>query len=183
MVLRRVSKCLLGAKHSIQWFSHGSFVLRPHFLRYLAVYLLHVPRNGQIGLTRPRHTSSGPLFCLQTSVLSTNKGVSSVALLSWQAAIHSASSERSFVLCVTACNVEWQLSDYAFNAFDVNSGLDKCRGFFSNARVTFYASRNRSGSLAILAAIRAAPKLPCDRKATLLEYFISIEIESFAATK
>ena len=29
----------------------------------------------------------------------------------------------------------------------------------------------------------AAPKLPCDRKATLLEYFISIKIESFAATK
>ena len=34
---RRVSKCLLRAKHSIQWFSHGSFVLRPHFLRHWAV--------------------------------------------------------------------------------------------------------------------------------------------------
>jgi hypothetical protein len=29
-----------------------------------------------------------------------------LALLSWQAAIYSASSERSFVLCVTACDVE-----------------------------------------------------------------------------
>ena len=177
MVLRRVSKCLRGAKHSIQWFSHGSFVLRPHFLRYLAVYFAARPPKW------PNWVNSAPAHFVGASVLSTNKGVSSVALLSWQAAIHSASSERSFVLCVTACNVEWQLSDYAFNAFDVNSGLDKCRGFFSNARVTFYASRNRSGSLAILAAIRAAPKLPCDRKATLLEYFISIEIESFAATK
>jgi hypothetical protein len=35
--------------------------------------------------------------------LSTNKGVSGIALLS---AIYSANSERSFVLCVTACDVE-----------------------------------------------------------------------------
>jgi len=34
---RRVSKCLLRAKNSIQWFSHGIFVLRPHFLRHWAV--------------------------------------------------------------------------------------------------------------------------------------------------
>jgi hypothetical protein len=79
-------------KHSIRWFSHGIFVLRPHLLRHWAVQLLHVPRNGQIGLTRPRHASSGPLF-LCTNALA--------ALLQWQAAIYSASSERSFVLCVT----------------------------------------------------------------------------------
>jgi hypothetical protein len=49
---------------TIQWFSHGIFVLRPHFLRHRAVWLLHVPRMGsQLGETRPRHTlSSGPLF-------------------------------------------------------------------------------------------------------------------------
>ena len=49
---------------TIQWFSHGIFVLRPHFLRHQAVWLLHVPRMGsQLGETRPRHTlSSGPLF-------------------------------------------------------------------------------------------------------------------------
>ena len=34
---------------AIQWFSHGIFVLRPHFLRHWAAQLLHVPRNGQIG--------------------------------------------------------------------------------------------------------------------------------------
>jgi hypothetical protein len=49
---------------TIQWFSHGIFVLRPHFLRHRAVWLLHVPRMGsQLGETRPRHTlSSGPLL-------------------------------------------------------------------------------------------------------------------------
>jgi hypothetical protein len=49
---------------TIQWFSHGIFVLRPHFLRHQVVWLLHVPRMGsQLGETRPRHTlSSGPLF-------------------------------------------------------------------------------------------------------------------------
>ena len=122
---RRVSKCLLRTKHSIQWFSHGSFVLRPHFLRHWAVQVLHVPRNGQIGLTRPRPTSSGALF------LSTNKGVSfSMALLSWQAAIYSASSERSFVLCVTACDVERYLSDYAFDALDVDSASTNVGAYF-----------------------------------------------------
>jgi hypothetical protein len=36
-------------QHDIQWFSHGIFVLRPHFLRHRAAYLLHVPPNGQLG--------------------------------------------------------------------------------------------------------------------------------------
>jgi hypothetical protein len=45
----RVSKCLLRAKHSIQWFSHGSFVLRPHFLRHWAVQVLQSPEMAKLG--------------------------------------------------------------------------------------------------------------------------------------
>jgi len=47
---------------TIQWFSHGIFVLRPHFLRHRAVKLLHVRRMASWVKTRPRHTPVGASF-------------------------------------------------------------------------------------------------------------------------
>src|SRR5215469_10877461 len=55
--------CITAA--AIQWFSHGIFVLRPHFLRHRAAYLLHVPRMASWVKTRPRHAHRrrGLSFC------------------------------------------------------------------------------------------------------------------------
>ena len=62
---QRCKNVCLRREHAIQWFSHGIFVLRPHFLRHRAAYLLHVPRMASWVKTRPRHAHRrrGLSFC------------------------------------------------------------------------------------------------------------------------
>ena len=63
---------------------------------------------AKLGELGPDTLRRGLCFCpLQRCVLQCDWGPGVAgALLSWQAAIYSVSSERSFVLCVTACDVE-----------------------------------------------------------------------------
>jgi hypothetical protein len=51
---------------AIQWFSHGIFVLPPHFLRHRAVWLPHVPKMARWVKLGPTYTPVGAFLFPQT---------------------------------------------------------------------------------------------------------------------